>query len=251
MMPTKPDQTVQQQEAQLLREIFEKRQELSSKAGIRLTQVSVGKRCGWSSPQSVMSQLLGGRVAISLETLLQLSQLLGFKPEEVSARHSETIKLIVRMHKEGLLNPVPQIDGYRLPVTSGSVPVMFKAAVAGDGSYTGGYSVSGKHHGLLNIFSDDADAYAVMILGNALAPRVRSHEFLVVEPGRDAVSGDDVLVNMRDGSTKIREFIFNRDGQYRFDSITTERDSLFIDESLVHSIHYVDAIVKKTRFEPS
>ncbi|QFG30104.1 hypothetical protein F6476_13335 [Pseudomonas umsongensis] len=45
----------------------------------------------------------------------------------------------------------------------------------------------------------------------------------------------------------LREFIYQRDGQYRFDAICAGGDPVFIDELKVEAIEYVDAIVKRSR----
>lgn len=240
----------QLEECARLKEIFDERQEASQGAGKRLSQVDVGILCGWSSPQSTMSQLLTGKLALSLESLVRLAHVLKFDPKRVSTRLSSSLQIIARLIDGGLINPEADVEEFRLPVTTGSVPVLFRAKVTREGRYSQGGAPSGCH-GLLNIYSPDSEAYAVMIIGNSLLPRYRSHEFLIVQPGTDAQPGDDVLVNLNNGETLIKEFMYHRDGQYRLDSLIPGVEPIFLEESMVHSLHYVDAVVKKTRFEPS
>lgn len=249
--PSKTIPSEQLEEATRLREIFEERQEAAKLKGKRLSQIEVGAACGWASAQSMMSQLMTGKTRLNLEALVRLAHVLKFRPVEVSPRLAETIDMIALLNAKKLLGTDQSTEIYRLPVTSGCVPVRFKANVSVQGEYSGGYPGSGGNHGLLSIHSKDKSAYAIMILGNALSPRLRAHEFAVAEPGHPVQSGDDVLVNLNDGTTLIKEFIFQRDGLYRFDSLKAGVEPLFLEEGLVHSVDYIDAIVKKTRFEPS
>ncbi|MNJ82022.1 hypothetical protein D3C77_811480 [compost metagenome] len=48
----------------------------------------------------------------------------------------------------------------------------------------------------------------------------------------------------------IKEFIYYRDGQYRFDSVNADCDPIFIHEDEVVDVQYVGAIVKSSRFTP-
>lgn len=49
-----------------------------------LNQAEVGALCGWNSGQSAVSQYLGGKLALNLEALIKLSEVLDFEPEDVS-----------------------------------------------------------------------------------------------------------------------------------------------------------------------
>ena len=53
--------------------------------GPTLNQFEVGARCGWNSPQSTVSQYLNGKVALNLDALLKLAEVLGIEePWEIS-----------------------------------------------------------------------------------------------------------------------------------------------------------------------
>lgn len=253
-MNTSPSKVIpadQLEEAAKLREIFEERQEAAKLRGKRLSQLEVGEACGWSSAQSIMSQLMTGKMRLGLEALVKLAHVLRFNPEDVSPRLAATINTIARLNKERLLEADNLPETYRLPVTSGSIPVRLKASISEHGAFSGGESEDDSPFGLLRIHSKDKEAFAVMILGNAMAPRIRAHEFIVVEPGHAAQPGDDVLVTFADGTHRVCQFMYHRDGLYRLDSLTPGIEPVFLDEVLVQSVSYIDAIVKKTRFEPS
>jgi hypothetical protein len=233
---------VQLEEAEKLRAIFEQRRSESARAGSRITQTEVGEACGWQSPQSVMSQLITGRMALNVEMLIRLAHVLNFSPVDVSPRLAVTIDLVSRLPGAGKLPA--EVEGYRIPVISGSIKVTCKAVLAKDG----GFTPHCEGYGLLTIYSRDKAAYGVIISGNALMPRIRNGEIVVIEPSRECLAGDEVLVRLKDGQCMLREFIYQRDGQYRFDAICGGGDPVFVDELEVESIEYVDAIVKKSRF---
>jgi phage repressor protein C with HTH and peptisase S24 domain len=52
--------------------------------GPALNQAEVGSMCGWSSPQSTVSQYMNGKVALNLDALIKLSNALDFEPADVS-----------------------------------------------------------------------------------------------------------------------------------------------------------------------
>jgi SOS-response transcriptional repressor LexA len=233
---------LQLEEAEKLRAIFEQRRSESARAGSRITQTDVGEACGWNSAQSVMSQLMTGRMALNVEMLIRLAHVLNFSPVEVSPRLAVTIDLVSRLPDSGKL--FSAVDGYRIPVISGSIPVTCKGALAQDGGFTPQY----ENFGLLTIYSADHTAYGLMISGNALMPRIRNGEIAVIEPSRECQAGDEVLVRLKDGQCMLREFIYQRDGQYRFDAIGAGGDPVFVNELVVEAIEYVDAILKRSRF---
>ena len=236
---------VQLEEAEKLRAIFNQRRSESATVGSRITQTDVGEACGWQSAQSVMSQLMSGRMALNVDMLIRLAHVLKFSPVEVSPRLAVTIDLVSRLPRAGKL--FDSVDGYRIPVISGSIPVTCKATLAKDG----GFTAQNDSYGMLTIFSPDHSAYGLMISGNALMPRIRNGEIAVIEPSRECQAGDDVLVRLKDGQCMLREFIYQRDGQYRFDAICAGGDPVFVNEMEVKVIEYVDAIVKKSRLRGS
>lgn len=109
----------------------------------------------------------------------------------------------------------------------------------------------GHGEGFLNIYSSDPEAYGLRVVGNSMNPRIKNNEFVLIEPGRDYVAGDDVLVKTVKGQAMIKEFIFYRDGQYRFDSVNADYESIFLQEDEVVDVQYVAAILKSSRFTPA
>lgn len=58
---------------------------------------------------------------------------------------------------------------------------------------------------------DDPDAYAIVMIGEAMWPRFRAGRRLLVSPAAAIEAGDDVLVRLRDGRVLIKELIGRTD----------------------------------------
>lgn len=72
-------------DARRLSEIYKRRvRDAKDSGGKAISQMEVGLRCGWSSPQSTVSQYMTGKVALNLDALVKLSDALDFEPYEVS-----------------------------------------------------------------------------------------------------------------------------------------------------------------------
>ncbi|HDL7604526.1 TPA: helix-turn-helix transcriptional regulator [Yersinia enterocolitica] len=102
--------------------------------------------------------------------------------------------------------------------------------------------------GWLRIYSADKDAYGLKVKGDSMFPRIKSGEYVVVEPNTRIQSGDEVFVRTREGHNMIKVITNNRDGSYQFSSINNEHKPMTLDPIDVDKIHYLSAIVKATRY---
>lgn len=143
------------------------------------------------------------------------------------------------------------VSGEPMPVKTGSVPVVGKAMLGPEGYFEAIDYPVGHGEGFLNIYSSDPEAYGLRVVGNSMNPRIKNNEFVLIEPNREYVAGDEVLVKTAKGQAMIKEFIYYRDGQYRFDSVNADYDPIFIHEDEVEDVQYVGAIVKSSRFTPA
>jgi len=230
------------EESKKLRAIFQQRQLDAKLRGKRITQAGVGRACGWASAQSVFSQLLVGRMALSLDSLLKLALVLRFSPSEVSPRLASTMELIAKL--PGMVDT--GLEAYRLPVLAGSVPVSCKALL----SDARGFELERGVFGHLTIYSADPAAYGLVVSGNHLSPRFRNGEVLLIEPGKPCQAGDEVLVQLDDGLCMLKEFIYRRDGQCRLDGVCGG-DSVYVEDASIQAMHVVDAIAKPCRWHRS
>lgn len=130
----------------------------------------------------------------------------------------------------------------------GAVPVVGYAQLGTDGYFEALDFPTGHGDGYLNIHSDDPDAYGLKVTGDSMHPRIKNGEYVLVEPSKSYYSGDEVLVRTTHGRTMIKEFIYLRDGMYRFDSVNADHAPIHVDEDEIEHIHLVGGILKSSRF---
>ncbi|MCO6057335.1 helix-turn-helix transcriptional regulator [Pseudomonas sp. MOB-449] len=200
------------------------------------------------APSAITQWINGETKALKAESVFALAKATGFLAEwlatgdgperaEDAAQESSQIE--------------SNVSGEPMPVKTGSVPVVGKAMLGTAGYFEAIDYPVGHGEGFLNIFSSDPNAYGLRVVGNSMNPRIKNNEFVLIEPNREYVAGDEVLVKTTKGQAMIKEFIYYRDGQYRFDSVNADYDPIFIHEDEVEDVQYVGAIVKSSRFTPA
>lgn len=104
----------------------------------------------------------------------------------------------------------------------------------------------------LDYHSRDPLAYALLVKGNGLRPRVKSGELLVLEPSTAPLPGDDVLVKLEDGEYLVVQLLYARDQEFTVRDINeTGPTGQFADYDVV-SMHTIIAIKRSEtlRLEP-
>lgn len=127
------------------------------------------------------------------------------------------------------------------------VPVAGQAVLGSDACFNAQDFLGNEGDGYIDIVSTDPDAYGLKMIGSSMHPRVKNGEFVLIEPNHRYQVGDEVLVETVDGRAMIKEFIYFRENQYRFDSISVGCAPLFLNADMVKSIHYVAAILKASK----
>ncbi|MGO0694450.1 XRE family transcriptional regulator [Pseudomonas guariconensis] len=130
----------------------------------------------------------------------------------------------------------------------GAVPVVGYAQLGVDGYFEALDFPPGHGDGYLNIHSDDPNAYGLKVTGDSMHPRIKNGEYVLVEPSKRFYTGDEVLVRTTNGRTMIKEYIYLRDGMYRFDSVNADHAPIHVDEDEIEHIHLVGGILKSSRF---
>ncbi|MCY1301968.1 Peptidase S24-like protein [compost metagenome] len=210
----------------------------------RITQEALAHELGMS--QGNLNSHLNGKRALNTEIAAKVAVRIGIPVVRFSerlAREIEQIAQATEIHSN--------VSGEPMPVKTGSVPVVGKAMLGTNGYFEAIDYPVGHGEGFLNIFSSDPNAYGLRVVGNSMNPRIKNNEFVLIEPNREYVAGDEVLVKTTKGQSMIKEFIYYRDGQYRFDSVNADYDPIFIHEDEVEDVQYVGAIVKSSRFTPA
>jgi len=113
-----------------------------------------------------------------------------------------------------------------------------------------GYPV-GHGDGVVEYPARDPNAYALRVRGDSMRPRIKSGEFIIVEPNTPAKPGDDVVVICSDGRKMVKEFLYQRDGELCFGSISNGFPPVTLLSSDIDAIHIVAAIVPRGAFYKS
>lgn len=133
-----------------------------------------------------------------------------------------------------------------LPVQSRMVRILGVAQLGMDGYWAAGEL--GDAGGSVDIGSNDAEAYALKVVGDSMHPRIRNGEYVVAEPSHRYGPGDEVVVVTIDGRAMVKEFLFARDGHVVLHSVNDAHGRMTLKQEEITSIHYVTAILKPDRF---
>jgi hypothetical protein len=90
----------------------------------------------------------------------------------------------------------------------------------------------------------DPEAYAIQINSEAMAPRIRSGEIIVLAPSRQIKEHDEVVLTLTDGKKCIREFLTELDDKVIFASVTAAREKIAVPRNEIVAMHYLQAIMK-------
>jgi phage repressor protein C with HTH and peptisase S24 domain len=176
-----------------------------------LSQLELAKKAGLS--QTTISDIERGRNDGSRE-LMPLAKALKVRPEWLS---DGTIPMLYGMDESGYDNiqlGLKLTNPYRH-----RVPVVGTAQLGDDGYWAELNGPTGHGDGVVRFETKDPNAYAVRCRGHSMMPRIRDGEFVVLEPNKTPISGDDVLVRHLDGRVMVKRFLYERDGMIHLLSI--------------------------------
>lgn len=198
-----------------------------------LSQQLLAEACGWSS-QSRIGNYESDLREPSLADLLLLAPALGVSIAELAGGQApalSTADTLAVGHARG-----------------GAVPVVGHAQLGTQGYFEEIDFPVGHGDGYLRIHSDDPNAYGLRVTGDSMHPRIKNGEYVLIEPNKSFHAGDEVMVRTLDGQAMIKEFIYLRDGMYRFDSVNQNHPPIHIPQDNVSKIHLVGGILKSSRF---
>lgn len=197
-----------------------------------LSQQALAEACGWSS-QSRIGNYESDLREPSLADLLLLAPALGVSIAELAG-------------SEALPAATDTLDvGH---ARGGAVPVVGHAQLGTHGYFEEIDFPVGHGDGYLRIHSDDPNAYGLRVTGDSMHPRIKNGEYVLIEPNKPFHAGDEVMVRTLDGQAMIKEYIYLREGMYRFDSVNQNHPPLHIPQAEVSKIHLVGGILKSSRF---
>ena len=106
----------------------------------------------------------------------------------------------------------------------------------------------GHGEGVIEYPAKGRHAYALRVRGESMHPRIRSGEFILVEPDIPAQAGDDVVVICRDGRKMVKQMLYQRDGEVTLGSINNGFKPVSVPLAEVEAIHFVAGILPRGAF---
>jgi transcriptional regulator with XRE-family HTH domain len=216
------------------------------------SQKLLAEECGWSS-QSRIGNYESDLREPNLTDLTLLAPALGVSVAElISGTDSQQLFSALPNQAPQTLTVAPIKSGSVVrpmgPTKEGVVPVVGTAKLGMDGYFEALDFPVGHGDGYLQIYSDDPNAYGLRVIGDSMHPRIKSGEYVLIEPNKMFITGDEVMVQTLDGRSMIKEFIYLRDGVYRFDSVNLDHSPLHLEQNEVSRVHLVGGILKSSRF---
>ena len=143
--------------------------------------------------------------------------------------------------------PIESTVGDRLELREGrSVAIVGEVQGGSDGYISiDDYPAGHGHSHLPEVRSRDAGAYGLKVRGDSMRPRIKSGEYIAVEPNVEAQPGDDVVVKFLDGSCVVKELLWIRDGDVCLGSINNGVPPITRPMTEIVHIHRVAAIMPR------
>lgn len=126
---------------------------------------------------------------------------------------------------------------------NGLVRVVGEAILGVDGAI----EMTEDRDGWLKIYSDDPEAFGLRVKGDSMWPRIKSGEYVLIEPNTKVCAGDEVFVRTTEGHNMIKVLGYERDGEYQFTSINQDHRPITLPYHEVSKVEYVAGILKQSR----
>lgn len=199
-----------------------------------------------ASKGTVSQWFTGNTQAISYEYLVPAARYFDVSIEWLGsgkgAMEPQAIKQDQKMY--GDAEEAPTLGEFR------KHPVVGAAQLGDNGYFAELEYPVGHGDGYVMYPSRDPEAYAVRCKGDSMKPRIKSGEFVILEPNHPVVNGDDVLVRSVEGRVMVKELLYIRDGIVHLGSINEAHPKITIPETEIAAMHFVSGIVKSALWSP-
>lgn len=145
--------------------------------------------------------------------------------------------------QHGIVSESPSGAEYVGKMRDGLVKVVGEAILGASGAV----DMTESRDGWLMIYSDDPLAYGLKVKGDSMWPRIKSGEYVLIEPSKKVSPGDEVFVRTTDGHNMIKILGYFKDYEYQFISVNQTHAPITIDACNVDKIEYVSGILKESR----
>jgi phage repressor protein C with HTH and peptisase S24 domain len=197
--------------------------------------------------QGAVWQYLHGRSTLNLAAALKFARGLNVRVSDFSPR------LAAELDAAGFQNDEASIareSGATYAAVRTSVPVVGTAQAGDEGYWLEFERPPGHGEGRIRYATTDANAYAVRVKGDSMRPRIKPGEFLVIEPHRDCIPGDEVLVRTKNGRSMVKLLGSQRAGLVELRSINDDHKPITLDVTEIEVMHNVAAVARTSAFIP-
>ena len=191
--------------------------------------------------QGMVSQYLLGRRPLNPKAARAFAQFLRVKIEEFSPRLAAEISTYTVSEDTG---------SYPAPNLSRGVPIVGTAQLGPEGFWCELQHPVGNGDGRIRMESRDEQAYAVRVVGDSMHPRIKSGEYVIVEPNVPVQPGDEVLIVTKDGRSMVKELLARRDGLVHLNSVNDSHGRMTLRDADIEKIHHIAAIAKSSLLIP-
>lgn len=220
----------QLEDCRRLKAIYEQKKKL-----LGISQYTIAHDMGMG--QSAVNQLLTGKNAININHASKFAKILKVSIESFSPSLAAEINQLAYEASNDKFEYVGKLK-------PGLIPVIGEVILGANGMI----KMSEDHSGWVAIHSDDPDAYAVCLRGDDLWPRIKSGEFILIEPNSICCAGDEVFLKDKLGRTMIRQIGYIHDDDFQFISINQDDRPITISKSNVEFVHFILGVIKSSRY---
>lgn len=141
------------------------------------------------------------------------------------------------------MKEIPTVN--ELHAVASIVPIVGSAKLGDEGNYFVEleYPVGNGDGGIMYSTKDE-HAYALRCIGDSMSPRIRHGEYVIAEPSREVVPGDEVVVKDKSGRVMVKIWQNTRDGMAYFASVNESYKPFGILIDQIDRMHYIAGIAK-------
>lgn len=128
------------------------------------------------------------------------------------------------------------------------VPVIGQSEFTDDGIIWSDIQYSFSKNQYIKWHTTDSDAYALRCTGDAMLPRLRPGEYIIIEPNTTYAAGDEVLIKSTDGRTLIKQFLYQQGSDITLYSINENQAPIRIPKAQIDQIQFIAGTAKQQLF---
>lgn len=103
-----------------------------------------------------------------------------------------------------------------------------------------------KQKNYIQYISQDADVFALQCVSQAMSPRIKQSEYVIVEPNHEVVNGDEVLIKDKQGHVMVKQYAYKRDRKYYLSSINENIAPFSIEEEKIGAVLFIAGYAKSS-----